>query len=271
MAKIVIVEDNELVAKLYETKLKAESHQVVTVGDGDAALEAIRSLRPNLVLMDLILPGKSGVEVIRELKQDYRFTNLPIIAYSGGDTELLDEARRASPTKLISKREATLKEIMEDIREVLEMTRTWQIYDPHAFENSEEAREPTDDFTSKRILIVEDDKIVATIVKNIVEKEGFEAIMVHDGREALSILNKDADFAAAVFDIEIPGFTGIDLLDFMRREKRLSRIPVMVMTASSNYKFLTDTYAAGASLFIPKPFERSKFETMFRLLVEIKK
>jgi CheY-like chemotaxis protein len=207
MSKIVIVEDNELIAKLYENKLQAEGHTVFVASDGERGLEVIRSIKPDLVLTDIMLPNLSGIELIKNLRRDYKFTNLPIVAYTGADDDLLEEAREANPTRLISKRDFSLREILAHLHDVLETSRQWQIYDPMAFDAGEENGNREEN-SHKRILIVEDDLIVSTIVKDIVEKENCEAVTTDNGQEALCILAKDGDFAAAVFDIEVPKIKG---------------------------------------------------------------
>ena len=117
-----------------------------------------------------------------------------------------------------------------------------------------------------RVLIVEDDLIISNIVKSVIQKAGYEAVVTGDGGEALRILNKDANFTAGVFDIEVPKIKGTDLLRYMRTEKRLMRIPVMIMTADESVRVQLDTHEAGAAIFLPKPFERATFEKMFSLL-----
>lgn len=268
MSKIVIVEDNALIAKLYENKLQAEGHTVIVATDGEQGLETIQSVKPDLVLTDILLPNLSGIELIRKLRSDYKFTNLPIVAYTGADDDLVEQARAANPTMLMSKKDFSLKEILVHLNEVLETSRQWQIYDPMAFDEEEGNKNGNDETAYKRVLIVEDDPIISTIVKNIVENENYKAVVIDDGQEALSVLAKDGNFVAAIFDVEVPKIKGTDLLQYMRTEKRLKRIPVMIMSAEQNFKVQMDSYAAGASLFIPKPFERSTFETLFKVLAQ---
>ena len=118
------------------------------------------------------------------------------------------------------------------------------------------------------VLIVEDDPVIAAIIKNIVEKAGYHSVWISDGGEAYRTLTTDANFVAAIFDIELPKIKGTDLIRHMRSEKRLRRIPIMAMTGEDSIKVQLDSHSAGAALFIPKPFERSTFETMFLMLVD---
>lgn len=129
---------------------------------------------------------------------------------------------------------------------------------------------PVENKLKGRVLLVEDDQLIARVVKDIIEKAGYEAVAVDDGGEALRILTKDADFAAGVFDVDLPKISGNDLLRHMRTEKRLMKIPVLIMTANESLRVQLDAQTAGAALFIPKPFDRTTFERLFSMLVGVK-
>jgi len=266
MRKIVIIEDNLAVSRLFESKLKAAGNTVYTALDGVEGLKLIHETRPDLVLLDLLLPNKSGIEIIREIRKDYRFTNVPIMAYSSADEDILTQAVEAGSTTIISKNEASFKEILEHFKALMETSRKWQIYDPSNFDGNEHSE--NESARSSRLLIVEDDPITSRIVSSIAEKEELAALVIGDGQEALRLLASESDFAAAVIDIELPKIKGTDLLKYMRSEKRLMHIPVVVMTSSTDYiKLQIESYKSGATFFISKPFERAVFESLLKNLV----
>ena len=121
--------------------------------------------------------------------------------------------------------------------------------------------------TSRRILVADDDPAILRLVTAIVEKEGYEVVPAKDGREAYQILQKDSDFLAGIFDVMMPHIQGPELVRYMRTEKRLMRIPVMMMTAEQNPKLSSDSFAAGAVVFLPKPFTTAQLQIMLRMLV----
>ena len=121
--------------------------------------------------------------------------------------------------------------------------------------------------TSRRILVADDDPAILRLVKAIVEKEGYEVVPAKDGREAYQILQRDADFLAGIFDVMMPHIQGPELVRYMRTEKRLMRIPVMMMTAEQNPKLSSDSFAAGAVVFLPKPFTTAQLQIMLRMLI----
>lgn len=118
-----------------------------------------------------------------------------------------------------------------------------------------------------RILVADDDPAILRLVKAIVEKEGFTVIIARDGREAYRFLQTEQNLAAAIFDVVMPHIQGIELTRFMQTEKRLMKIPVMMMTAEQNPKLSSDSFAAGAVVFLPKPFTTSQLQVMLRMLI----
>lgn len=121
--------------------------------------------------------------------------------------------------------------------------------------------------TSRRILVADDDPAILRLVTAIVEKEGYEVVPARDGREAYKLLQTDSDFLAGIFDVMMPHIQGPELVRYMRTEKRLMRIPVMMMTAEQNPKLSSDSFAAGAVVFLPKPFTTSQLQIMLRMLI----
>ena len=89
----------------------------------------------------------------------------------------------------------------------------------------------------------------------------------NDGREAYRILQADADFKAAIFDMMMPHLKGLDIIRFMRTEKRLMRIPAMMITSEQDLKLMTDSFSAGAALFLRKPFTAEQLQTTLRILL----
>jgi CheY-like chemotaxis protein len=120
---------------------------------------------------------------------------------------------------------------------------------------------------ARRILIADDDPVIRHMVTRFVDMEGCEAVVVHDGGAAYRLLQSDANFCGAIFDMVMPHIEGIDLMRFMRTEKRLMRIPVMMITSEKDLKLLANSFAAGVTIFLPKPFTTEQFQSTFRLLL----
>ena len=125
---------------------------------------------------------------------------------------------------------------------------------------------PTTD-RQQRILMADDDPVVRLLVTSILKKEGYTPVAVEDGREAYRVLQSDADFGAAIFDMSMPHLEGMDVIRHMRTEKRLMRIPVMLITSERDFNLMAESFAAGAAVFLPKPFTTGQLQLMLRLLI----
>src|SRR5437763_2379693 len=121
---------------------------------------------------------------------------------------------------------------------------------------------------SPRILVADDDPVVRLLVTSILKREGYTAVVVEDGREAYRVLRSDADFKAAIFDVMMPHLPGMDVIRHMRTERRLMRIPVMLITSERDPKLMAESFAAGATIFLPKPFTTGQLRLMLQMLLE---
>jgi CheY-like chemotaxis protein/HPt (histidine-containing phosphotransfer) domain-containing protein len=118
-----------------------------------------------------------------------------------------------------------------------------------------------------RVLIADDDPVIRRWLTSILKNEGYEVIAVSDGREVYRLLQSDADFKAAVLDLAMPFLDGPDLIRHMRSEKRLMRIPVMMITAESQIKLLASGLAAGATVLLTKPFTRAQLQRTLSMMI----
>jgi CheY-like chemotaxis protein len=118
-----------------------------------------------------------------------------------------------------------------------------------------------------RVLVADDDPAILRLVKTILEKEGLTVVSARDGKEAYKALQEHSDITAAVLDVVMPHIPGPELVRYMKTEKRFMKIPVMMMTAEQDPKLSRDSFAAGAVVFLPKPFTTAQLQTMLRMLL----
>ena len=119
----------------------------------------------------------------------------------------------------------------------------------------------------RRVLVADDDPTVRHLTTLIVQKEGYAVVAAEDGREARDILRADSNFTAAIFDMVMPHVGGLELLRRMRSEERLQHISVGIMTAEQDPKLWRESMAAGAGIFLPKPFTPVQMRYMLQVLV----
>jgi CheY-like chemotaxis protein len=122
---------------------------------------------------------------------------------------------------------------------------------------------------SKRILIADDDPVMRHLLAALVRKEGYEAVVVDDGRAAYRLLQSDSDFRAGIFEMTMRHLEGLDILRHMRTEKRLRRIPVLMISADRDLQLMGKSLAAGASAFLAKPFRAEQCQSTLRILLGV--
>ncbi len=117
MKKILIIEDDQIVANVYRNKFAVEGYQAEVSPDGETGLKLMRTFHPDIIILDLMLPGISGVDVIREIRSEADFSKIPIIVFSNTYlTNLIQEAWRAGANKCLSKSNCTPKDVIEVVR-----------------------------------------------------------------------------------------------------------------------------------------------------------
>lgn len=122
-----------------------------------------------------------------------------------------------------------------------------------------------------KILVADDDPAILRLVTAIVEKEGYTVVPARDGKEAYKFLQSETKFEAAIFDVVMPYIQGTELVRFMQSEKRLKQVPVIMMTAEQNPRLSSDSFAAGAIAFLPKPFTTSQLKSMLQMFLQKRK
>jgi CheY-like chemotaxis protein len=120
MKKILIIEDDEILANIYRNKLAVEHYQVEVSNTGESGLALMRSFKPNMILLDLMLPQMPGVEVIRHVRSEDDFAKLPIVVFSNTYlTNLIQDAWKAGATKCLSKARCSPKDVVDIVRQTV--------------------------------------------------------------------------------------------------------------------------------------------------------
>jgi two-component system OmpR family response regulator len=96
MARILIIDDEPDIVETLAMAMEMEGHTVVSAGDGAAGLDAARASKPDLIILDVTMPGLSGYKVARLLKFDAMFAAIPIIMLTGRATS--DDRARGAQT-----------------------------------------------------------------------------------------------------------------------------------------------------------------------------
>jgi CheY-like chemotaxis protein len=120
MKKIVVVDDQTVLTSIYRAKFSAEGFQVGIAADGEQALEVIKRTRPDLVMLDLMLPKMSGLDVLKHLRALPDFKTLPIVVFSNAAKPgTLEEAWAAGATLVLSKSNTSPTKVVEAVQTLL--------------------------------------------------------------------------------------------------------------------------------------------------------
>ncbi len=118
---ILIVEDDFFVSRAYAIKLEKENLNVQSVTDGEAAIEYLKkNENPNLVLLDLMIPKKSGFEVLKEIKTSDKWKNIPVIILSNlGQESDIKKGKELGAVEYIIKADVDIENIIEKAKKYL--------------------------------------------------------------------------------------------------------------------------------------------------------
>ncbi len=116
MKKIIIVEDEEILRNLLQKKLLAEGYEVDIAEDGEVGLLKIKENKPDLILLDIIMPKMGGFEMLEELQKDESLLDIPVIVVSNsGQPVEIDRAQKLGVKDWLVKTEFDPQEVIEKV------------------------------------------------------------------------------------------------------------------------------------------------------------
>lgn len=119
--RIVIIEDNPTAANIYQSTLKRQGFNVEVATDGELGLAAVVGSRPDLVLLDLMLPKIDGVELLRRMRATESLAGMPIVVMSNAYTQArLDALTEAGATRIVPKASMSPKQLLAIVQELTE-------------------------------------------------------------------------------------------------------------------------------------------------------
>jgi DNA-binding response OmpR family regulator len=115
--KVLIIEDDRFLRELMVRKLKTENFEVIEAEDGAEGLKKIKEEKPDLVLLDLILPEMDGFEVLEQKRKDEEIKNIPVIILSNlGQKEEIDRGLQLGAKDYLIKAQFSPSEIIEKVK-----------------------------------------------------------------------------------------------------------------------------------------------------------
>ncbi len=203
---VIIVEDDKNFAAILQDYAKDHGYKSILVHDGDQAFVTIKENLPDAVILDIMLPGKDGWEILKELKADSDTSTIPVHLMSAGDAAA-NKVRKSGAISFLKKPINT--EILDNL-----------FKDMIAKSGS----------SFKQILLIEDHKMQSHALKELMEKQGITVDQAFDGETAFKMVQEN-EYQCVILDLNLPDISGLDLLDKIKEIDRFAELPVIVNTA----------------------------------------
>jgi CheY-like chemotaxis protein len=230
--RVLVVEDDDAAWTVIAMCLEREPYQVEREKDGAKALELIQKGGFDAVLLDLMLPGIGGQEILKVLDQDPRFRGFPILINSsiGEMGWTRDQLKSCENLRIeFTSRPFDPLDLVEAIRKVLGLST-----DPQEI-MKQQAATPTPPRAAKpanrkKVLIVDDDSAVRGMYVPYFSEKGYDALAASNGKEALDVLKKEK-VALIILDLNMPQMSGEEVLAVVADHPAWKGIPIIIDTA----------------------------------------
>jgi CheY-like chemotaxis protein len=293
--KILVVEDDGVLRDVLKEKLIQRGYTVASVEDGEQALRHIAEDKPDLILLDILMPRKGGMEVMEELNQDPELKKIPIIVISNsGQPVEVQRAKELGAKEFLIKAVFDPNEVLEKVAKVLDENSMSSVSFAASVDNDEvnddgekttiveldispeetpkEEVSNTNDGTKggkRKILVVEDDKFLRELFVRKMFNEGFDVDSAIDAEQAFDVLkNKKPEII--LLDLILPGADGFEILTQIKKDDNLKHIPVMVISNLGQKEDIDRAIELGAVDFLIKA-NYTLDEIIARVLTVLKK
>ena len=219
----LIIDDDDTALNLMRRRLAQLGYGVISAPDGDTGLALARAKRPDLIVLDIFMPGKSGYEILEELRADEDIRATPVIVTTVDD----DRARglASGATEYLQKPvpQDQLGSVLSVYQEQLE----------------------------GEILVIDDDQDSRDLIVRTAAQVGLETRCAADGRTGLQLAREKTP-AAIVLDLSLPGMDGFDILKQLADDPRLDGVPVIVVSGRAITIPEHDTLTKAGCIFLTK-------------------
>jgi CheY-like chemotaxis protein/CHASE3 domain sensor protein len=203
---VVIVEDDKNFADILNDYAREHGYQAVMVDEGTHAVEIIAEQHPDAVILDIMLPGKDGWQILKELKANKHTANIPVHLMSAGDAATRKVKKEGAISFLKKPIDTnTLDKLFADI-----MKQSGTKFN--------------------QILLVEDHEAQSQALKEMMQQQGITVDQAYDGESAFNML-KANNYQCVILDLNLPDISGLDLLDKIKALDQFTELPVIVNTA----------------------------------------
>lgn len=275
-ARVLVVDDILPNVKLLEAKLASEYYEVITATSGQEALEKVRTQSPDIILLDVMMPGMDGFEVCTEIKSDPAFAHIPVVMV----TALTDAADRvrgleAGADDFLSK-PLNDTALMARVRSLVRLKMTvdeWRVRENTASQlgvvdkGGTVMAEPVE---NARVLVVEDQSYDADKFVETLKVDNDMVDVVESGIEAMSKMT-EADYDLMVISLNLQNEDGLRLCSHLRSSDRARSIPILMIAADEDMSRIAHGLEIGAHDYILRPVDGNELLARVRTQVRRKR
>lgn len=272
---ILIVDDDPLNVKLLASKLPKDQYETLLAYEGQTAIELAKTESPDLVLLDIMMPGMTGYEVTEILKKDPDTQDIPIILVTALDgTEDKVKGLEAGADEFLNKPVNTA-ELLARVKSLLRLklyqdqlkTRTHSqqlVASP-----GEEVNPQQDNINLPTILVVEDNEKDIRLIQGYLQGEAYQLKIASSGEETLSrILKENIDLI--LLDILLPGMDGFEVVRRIREMEEAKNVQVVAITCLEDMESKIKGIELGADDYLVKPINKHELRVRVKALVKKK-
>ncbi len=238
--RVLIVDDDDDFRHLMKSQLSHAGYTVLDARDAASALHIARTSRPDVITVDLLMPGIDGWSFIDKLRQEPALANIPIVVVSGA-ADAKSDTRLPIDVSVIAKGEGHDR-LLREISLALAGRR------------------------GASILVAEDDSDLRGVLTASLTRNGHRVIPVRDGAEALAAIERE-QVDLLVLDLVMPNIDGFEVLARLKDIRKGEPIPVIVVTGTDRSATELKALRLGANVYLTKPIEAAALtEEVTRLL-----
>jgi two-component system cell cycle response regulator len=271
-ARVLVVDDILSNVKLLEAKLTAEYFEVVTAFNGLECLAKVAETAPDIVLLDVMMPGMDGFEVCRRIKSDPKTAHLPVVMVTALDqpadrvtglqagaddflTKPVDDAALFARVRSLVR----LKMMTDELRMRESTGQSMGLVDP--------AEILLDQAPPGRILVIED-RAESVAWFDAALKPAHEVASVDTFEEAL-VRVKGGDYDLLVVSLGMRGFDGLRLCSQLRSVPEGRNVPILVVVSDGDRRKLTQALEMGVNDYLTRPVDKN--ELVARVRTQLRK
>lgn len=237
---IVLIEDEEIIVNLLSKKLKNLGYKVEAAKDGVNGLALVRKYKPDLVLLDMMLPRLDGFGVLEELSKEKLLPDLPIIIISNsGQSIEIDRALKLGVRDYLIKVNFDLNEVLVKVDQVL------------GSEDKTQRDRVGSALPSGDILIVEDDLLLVGLLEKKFAQQNYKTHSATDVTRAYKII-ENTKIDAILLDIVLPGVDGFTFLEALKSNPKYKDIPVLIVSNLGQKEEIERGLKTGAADYLVK-------------------